>query len=71
MDVSDLEFCRLAGQSDSSRYISKNLSPKVMSKPSPDEPAEKRFRDDASEKKGELEEFLQQQKLQQQMLMLK
>lgn len=66
-----MEFCRLAGQSDSSRYISKNLSPKVMSKPSPDEPAEKRFRDDASEKKGELEEFLQQQKLQQQMLMLK
>lgn len=66
-----MEFCRLAGQSDSSRYISKNLSPKVMSKTSPDEPAEKRFRDDASEKKGELEEFLQQQKLQQQMLMLK
>jgi len=42
-----------------------------MSKPSADEPAEKRFRDDASEKKGELEEFLQQQKHQQQILMLK
>ena len=42
-----------------------------MSKPSADEPAEKRFRDDASEKKGDLEEFLQQQKLQQQILMFK
>ena len=71
MDVSDVELRRFAGQSDSSRYVSKNLSPKVMSKPSADEPAEKRFRDDASEKKGELEEFLQQQKLHQQMLMLK
>ena len=71
MDVSDVELRRFAGESDSSRYVSKNLSPKVISKPSADEPAEKRFRDDASEKKDELQEFLRVQKFQQQMSMLK
>ena len=62
--VSDNEFRRFAGQSENSRYACKSLSPKV------EEPAEKKFRDDASERKIELED-LQKQKLQQQMSMLK
>lgn len=79
-DVSESEFRRFPGQGESLRYASRSLSPKVMHKRSPEEPAEKKSRpDDSYERERELErqqykreeEFLQKQKLKQQITMYK
>ena len=79
-DVSESEFRRFPGQGENLRYAVRSLSPKVMHKLSPEEPAEKKSRaDDSYERERELErqkykreeEFLQKQKLKQQISMYK
>ena len=78
LDVTESEFRRFPGQSDSLRFASRSLSPKVIHKPSSEEPVEKKFRGDDSyqrerereqQKYKQEEEFLQKQKLQQQISM--
>ena len=79
-DISESEFRRFPVQGESLRYASRSLSPKVMHKLSSEEPVEKKSRvDDSYERERELErqkykreeEFLQKQKLKQQISMYK